>query len=271
MQVGLIAGSGELPIILCKDAKERGYRVVTVALDGLASSDIEGLSDVTRWVGIGKLGDLIATLNAYHVTDAVMAGKVPKALLYKTKITPDMRTMKLLFSLKDRSDDALLRALAAELEKEGIHLLDTATFSPHLLAPRGVMSMREPTKSEWKDIEYGWRIAREVGRLDIGQTIVVKDRAVTAVEAIEGTDETILRGGAWAKGGSVVVKVSKPQQNMKLDVPVVGLTTMSSMVTVKAAVLAVEAGRTIMLQKDSLLNTANAEGIAVVGVSEDSW
>jgi hypothetical protein len=271
MQVGLIAGSGELPVILCRDAKERGYRIIAIALDGLAPPEIEDVADVTRWVGIGKLGDLIDTLNAYHVTDAVMAGKVPKSLLYKTKITPDMRAMKLLFSLKTQSDDALLRALAAELEREGIHLLDTATFSPHLLAPQGVMSARKPTKSEWKDIEYGWSIAREVGRLDIGQTVVIKDRAVMAVEAVEGTDETIRRGGAWAREGSVVVKVSKPQQSMKLDVPVVGLTTISSMAAVKALVLAVEAGRTLMLERDSLLNAADAEGIAVVGVNGNSW
>ncbi len=271
MQVGLIAGSGELPLILCRDAKERGCRVVAIALEDLAAPGIEGLADVTRWLGVGRLGDIIATLKSYRVTEALMVGKVPKSLLYKKKVTPDIRAMKLLFSLKERSDDALLRALAGELEKEGIRLLDTASFSPHLLTPEGVLSMRKPTKDEWKDIEYGWKIAKEIGRLDIGQAVVVKERAVTAVEAIEGTDEAILRGGSYAKGGGVVVKVSKPQQNMKLDVPVVGMNTLSSMVKVKATVLALEAGRSIMVGRDQMLSMAEAEGIAIVGVNEGSW
>lgn len=271
MQVGLIAGTGELPSIIARDAQERGYKVITLALENLASPELQGLSDEIRWINVGKLGDLISALKDHNIKEAIMAGKVPKALLYKQKVTPDLRAVKLLFTLKDKSDDSILRALTAELEKEGIHIVDTATFSPHLLTPEGVLTVNRPTKEEWKDIEFGWKIAKEVGRLDIGQTVVVRDKAVMAVEAIEGTDEAILRGGKYARGGAVVVKVSKPHQDMKLDVPVIGLTTIHSMTTVKARVLALEAQKSIIIDRDRLIAEAESSGISVVGLSHEHF
>lgn len=266
MQVGIIAGAGELPTIIARDARSRGLRVVTAALENLASAELNELSDEIRWVNVGKLGELIETLKRFGTREVIMAGKVPKALLYKSKITPDLRAMKLLFSLKDKSDDAILNALTGELAKEGITVIDTAAVSPHLLTPEGVLTRDRPSKEEWKDIEFGWRIAKEIGRLDIGQTVVVKDRAVMAVEAIEGTDAAILRGGKWAGDGAVVVKVSKPQQDMRLDVPAIGLTTISSMIRIAARVLAVEAQRSIIVERESLIREAEEAGIAVVGV-----
>jgi DUF1009 family protein len=264
--IGIIAGTGELPVIVAKDAKNRGFKVITVALENLASSALNGLSDEIKWINVGRFGELIDTLKSHDIKETVMAGKVPKGLLYKSKITPDLRAMKLLFTLKDRSDDSILNAITKELEREGVHIIDTATFSPHLLTPEGVLTEDYPTKDEWKDIEFGWKIAREIGRLDIGQTVVVKGKAVMAVEAIEGTDETILRGGRLSGQGAVVVKVSKPHQDMRLDVPVIGLNTIKSMINVGARVLAAEAHRSIIINRERLLKDAEEAGISVVGI-----
>ncbi len=267
--IGIIAGTGELPEIIARDARERGIKVVTIALENLASSELGKYSDEIRWINAGKLGTLIDTLKDFKVKEAIMAGKVPKALLYKTKVTPDLRAAKLLFSLKDRSDDSILNAIAKELKKEGINIIDTMAFSPHLLTQEGILTKDPPTKDELKDIEFGWKIAREIGRLDIGQTVVIKNRAVMAVEAIEGTDEAILRGGALAGEGATVVKVSKPQQDMRLDVPVIGIETVKSMTAVRARVLAVEAYRSIMLNRERFIKKAENSGITVVGIKNE--
>lgn len=263
--IGIIAGMGELPKIIAKDARQRGIRVVTVALENLASSDLEKFSDEIKWVNVGKLGTLIDTLKANNVKEVLMAGKVPKALLYKSRIIPDIRATRLLFTLKDKSDDSILRALTDELKREGITVIDTASFSPHLIAQRGVLTEESPSKDEWKDIEFGYKIAKKIGELDIGQTVVIKGQAVMAIEAIEGTDEAIIRGGRWAGNGAVVVKVSKPHQDMRMDVPVVGLSTLKSMIEVRARVLAVEAGKSIILNKERLIKEANEASISVVG------
>jgi DUF1009 family protein len=194
-----------------------------------------------------------------------MAGKVPKALLYKGNITPDLKAMKLLFTLRDRSDDSILLAITRELEKDGITLLNTTDFCQDMLTPEGILTEKGLTEEEWADIRFGWKIAREMGRLDIGQTVVVKGKAVMAVEAIEGTDKAIQRGGAYADAGAVVVKISKPDQDMRFDVPVAGLDTLRAMIKVRARVLALEAKKSILLQKERVLREADEAGIAVVG------
>lgn len=267
MQVGIISGMGELPLIIAGDARQRGYKVIVIALENLASPKLDGVSDEIRWINVGKLGEIIDTLKKCGVREAIMAGKVPKSLLYKSKITPDMRAIKLLFSLKDKSDDTILTGITSELLKEGIKVIDTTAFSPHLMTPEGVLTRSEPTADEWKDVKFGWNIARELGRLDIGQTVVVKDKAVMAVEAIEGTDAAILRGGQLAGDGSVVVKVSKPRQDMRLDVPTVGLSTIRTMLEIKARLLAVESGRSILINRDEMVAAADKAGIAIVGFS----
>jgi DUF1009 family protein len=195
---------------------------------------------------------------------------VPKELLYKSKISPDLREIKLLFALKDRSDDSIMLAIARELKKEGMTLLNTTDFSSRLLTPEGVLTDNGPTEEEWKDIAFGWGIAKEMGRLDIGQTVVIKSQAVMAIEAIEGTDEAIKRGGKLAGSGSVVIKVSKPHQDMRFDVPVVGLATLRSMLEVNARVLTVEAEKSILLKRERLLKEANEAGIAVVGFKDNT-
>jgi len=269
MQIGIIAGAGELPLVIAQDAKNRGYRVVTAALEHLASPDLEALSDRFCWINVGKLGALIDYLKAEQATEAIMAGKVPKALLFKAKIVPDMRAVKLLFSMKDRTDDGILRALTGELQQEGIRIVDTASFSPDLLMPSGVITRSRPSQDEWKDIMFGWTIAKGIGSMDIGQTVVVKGKAVMAVEAIEGTDEAILRGGSYANGGAIVVKVSKPHQDMRLDVPAIGLMTLDTMIRAGARVLALEAGKSIIIDRQKMIARADEAGITIVGVTPE--
>lgn len=270
MQIGIIAGMGELPVIIAKDARERGYKVITVALETLASLEMDSVSDEIRWVNPGKFGELIDILKKHQIKEAIMAGKVPKSLLYKSKITPDLRAVKLLFSIKDKSDDAILNAITKELAGEGIEIIDTTKFSPHLLTPVGCLTRKKPDEEQWKDIEFGWKIAKEIGKLDIGQTVVIKGKAVMAIEAIEGTDEAILRGGKWAGDGAVVVKVSKPQQDMRMDVPAVGPDTLKSMEKVNAKVLALEAHRSMIVDRETVIRAAESAGIVIVGISSET-
>jgi len=266
-KIGLIAGTGELPIAIANEARSLGYTVIAIALEPLADESLSSYVDEIKWVNVGKLGKILDTLKRHDLREVVMAGKVSKTLLYKSKITPDLRAMKLLLSLRDRSDDSVLLAITKELEKEGIRLLDIPRFSSGLVAPQGVLTQERPTKNDMKDIEFGWKIAKEMGRLDIGQTVVVKDQAVMAIEAIEGTDEAIRRGGKLAGEGAVVVKVSKPRQDMRFDVPVVGPDTLKSMREVNARVLAVESGKSIILNKDRVIKESGKSGIVIVGYS----
>ncbi|MDI6801175.1 MAG: UDP-2,3-diacylglucosamine diphosphatase LpxI [Thermodesulfovibrionales bacterium] len=263
--IGIIAGMGELPVIIARDAKERGFKVITAAIENLASFELAEISDEIKWINVGKLGELINTLKSYGVKETIMAGKVPKTIIYKSKVIPDLRAIKLFFSLKDKNDDSILNAITKELKEEGISVIDTVVFSPHLLTPEGLLTKIPLTQDEWNDIEFGYKIAKEIGKLDIGQTVVVKGQAVMAVEAIEGTDETIIRGGNLAGEGSVVVKVSKPQQDMRLDVPAVGIDTLKSMIKVKASALAIEANRSIIINKERLIKEAEEAGISIVG------
>jgi len=266
-KLGLIAGMGDLPKIIAHEARSQGYSVFAIALEPIADGSLSSYVDDIQWVNIGKFGNLITTLKKSGIQEAVMAGKVSKSLLYKSRIRPDMRAMKLLLSLKNRSDDSILLAITEELEKEGIHLQEITRFSSTILTPEGVLTSKRPTKDEWDDIAFGWSIAKEIGRLDIGQTVVVKNRAVMAVEAIEGTDEAIRRGGQLAGKNAVVVKVSKPNQDMRFDVPAVGVQTLTTMAEVGAKVLAVESGKSLLLDKEHILLEAKRARLALVGYS----
>jgi hypothetical protein len=267
-KLGLIAGIGELPLAVAEEARTKGYEVIAVGLEPLANKALSSAVNEMQWINVGKLGDIIGYLKKSGVKKAVMAGKVPKSLLYKSKITPDLRAIKLLFTLKDKSDDSILLAIARELKKDGITLLNTTEFTTSLLAPEGVITTEGPTENEWKDIAFGWKIAKEIGRLDIGQTVVIRNQAVMAIEAIEGTDEAIRRGGILAGGGAVIIKVSKPQQDMRFDVPVVGPDTIRSMIAVQARVLAVESQKSILLQRERIAREAEAAGMSIVGISD---
>jgi hypothetical protein len=270
--LGLIAGMGGLPVAIANEAKKMGYKVIAIALQPPADETLKPIADDFYKIRIGNLGGLLALLKKMSITEAVMAGKVPKRLLYENKkdLIPDIKAMKLLFSLKDRSDDTIMKAVVRELEKSGVKIHKTITFTKNLLAPEGVITRKKPTKDDLRDIKFGWQIAKKMGALDIGQTVVVKNMAVMAVEAIEGTDEAIKRGGLLAGKDAVVVKVSKPQQDMRFDVPVVGTETLRTMKKAGATVLAIETAKCIILDRDQFINEANRAGIAVVGISLDT-
>jgi DUF1009 family protein len=271
--LGLIAGMGELPRAVASEAKKRGYKVVAIALHPPADESLKPLVDNFHKVHIGRFGEIIKILKNSSAAEVVMAGKVPKTLLYKHKksIIPDLRAIKILFSLRDRSDSTFLQAVTAELEKEGIRLLKTTTFTRDNITPQGVLTKKQPKKSQWNDIAFGWKMAKGIGKLDLGQTIVVKGLAVMAVEAIEGTDEAILRGGKLAENDAVIVKVSKPRQDMRLDVPVVGIDTLSAMKKAEAKILALEAGKSIIIDKERFIREADKAGISVVGISSEQF
>ncbi len=276
-KLGIIAGIGSLPHAVATEAKNAGYEVIGIAFqlgdefsESPTSNSLESVADEFHKISIGKFGSLISLLKKLSIREAVFAGKVPKNLLYKNKkkIIPDLKTLKMLFSLKNRSDDTIMTLVVKELENNGITIHKTTEFTKNLLAPEGVLTTRKPTKSDLEDLEFGWEIARKMGHLDIGQTVVVKDKAVMAVEAIEGTDEAIKRGGLLANKGAVIIKVSKPHQDMRFDVPAVGLETLHSMKRADAKMLAIEAGKCIIVDKEKFINEANKAGITVVGIKK---
>ena len=254
--------------MFAEEAKRGGYHVVAVAHRGETDEAIEQTADELTWIYVGQLGKIIRTFQRSGVTEAVMAGGIRKVKLFGN-FRPDLRGARFLAKIKSREDDALLRGIADELASEGIRILESTLCLPHIISTDGVLTKRSPRPEQWDDIKLGFQIAKEIGRLGIGQTVVVKNQVVLAVEAVEGTDAAILRGGALGKSGCVVVKVSKPQQDLRFDVPAVGVDTVERLCEVDAAVLAVEAGKTILLEKDKLLGQADLGGIAVVGVSAE--
>ncbi|HEY1372583.1 MAG TPA: UDP-2,3-diacylglucosamine diphosphatase LpxI [Candidatus Binatia bacterium] len=265
-KLGLIAGNGKFPLIFAAQAKREGVELITVAHRGETLEDIERVGGDVTWVYVGELGKIIRTFQDAGVSEAVMVGGIKKVKLF-SNFRPDLRGAAFLARVRSREDDQLLRGVAAELEKDGIRVLESTLFLSQIIPGEGVLTRRSPTAEEWEDIRLGFEAAKEIGRLGIGQCVVVKRRVVVAVEAVEGTDAAIRRGGELGKDGFVAVKVSKPQQDLRFDVPAVGLDTIRMMRDLKGAVLAVEAGRTILIEKDELIAEAERGGIAVVGVS----
>lgn len=267
-KLGLIAGNGRFPLIFAEEAKRAGYHIVAVAHRGETDEAIERTADELTWIYVGQLGKIIRAFQRSGVTEAVMAGGIRKVKLFGN-FRPDLRGARFLAKVKSREDDVLLRGIADELAGDGIRILESTLCLPHIISTGGVLTQRSPRPEEWEDIKLGFQTAKEIGRLGIGQTVVVKKQVVLAVEAVEGTDAAILRGGALAKSRCVVVKVSKPQQDLRFDVPAVGVDTVERLREVGAAALAVETGKTILLEKEKLLRQADSYGIAVVGVSAE--
>ena len=264
-RLGLIAGNGRFPIIFADNARKLGYHVSAVAHEGETDPELANHVDRIHWIKIGQLNKLINAFKDDQVHQAVMLGGIKKTHVFTT-VRPDFRTLALATRLALWKDDDILRELAKELEKEGITICESTFGLEGILAEEGILTSRKPSDREWEDIRYGWDVAHDIGRLDIGQCVVVKDRVVVAVEAVEGTDEAIKRGGNLAKDGAVVVKRCKPQQDMRFDLPAIGPRTIDIMASVKASVLAVEAGRTIVLDRDLTLQKAQSARIAVVGL-----
>ncbi len=253
------------PLMVADAAREKGLRVVAVAHEGETDPLLAQKVDELTWVKLGQLGRLIKVLKKAGVTKTVMAGTINKKKMFEN-VRPDLRGLTLMSKLAIFHDDDILRAVARELQREGIHIVSSAEHLPELLAPRGNLTRRKPNQEEREDVEFGWKIAKELGRLDIGQCVVVRRKTVLAMEAIEGTNETILRGGKLAKEKAVVVKVSKPNQDMRFDVPAVGPDTIEVMAQVKASVLAIEAGKTLIFDKLGMISYADRLRIVIVSL-----
>lgn len=264
-RIGLIAGNGRFPIIFADNARRLGYTVSAVAHIGETAPELEQHVERIHWIKIGQFNKLIHALKEDGVQQAVMLGGVSKTHVFTT-VRPDFRALALAGRLRTWKDDAILREVAAELEREGIQIRESTFGLTGILVEEGTLTKRSPTKKEWEDIDFGWDMAHEIGRLDIGQCVVIKDRVVVAVEAVEGTDETIRRAGALGREGVVVVKRSKPQQDLRFDLPAVGPNTIETMEAVHASVLALEAARTVLLDRDETLRKAERAGIAIVGI-----
>jgi len=267
-KIGLIAGNGRFPLIFAQEAKKAGLEVVALAIKKETSPSLENLVDRIHWVDVGQLGDLIEICKKEGITRAVMAGQVRHTRLF-SQVKLDARAMALLAGVKDKKANSLLGAVADELSREGIELINSGTYLSHLLPSPGILTRRKPTQKEWQDIEFGHKMAKEIAGLDIGQTVVVKDQAVLAVEGMEGTDLAIKRGGKLGRRDVVVVKVSKPQQDRRFDLPIVGERTVEVLKEAKAKVFAFSARNTILLNRKKVVKRANQNGISLVAIKEE--
>ena len=272
--IGLLAGSGRFPIVFAEKARSLGIGVVCVGLRHEADPQLAEMVQRFHWAGIAKLGRIIGCFKRAGVRRVVMAGKVKKAaFMHKPwrlfSLLPDWRMIRFWYrrSRRDNRDDSVLQELIAEFATEGLRCESALDLCPELLVRPGVLTRRQPSAREERDIAFGWELAKEMGRLDVGQSVAVKERAVLAVEAIEGTDLAIARAGELCPaGGFVVVKVAKPQQDMRFDVPTVGCTTIETLHRAGGCVLAIEAGKTILLDETDTIARANHHGISIVAL-----
>ncbi|HKP71278.1 MAG TPA: UDP-2,3-diacylglucosamine diphosphatase LpxI [Pyrinomonadaceae bacterium] len=264
MKFGLIAGNGQFPFLVVEGARKQGASLSVVAIKEETDKRIDDVADSVKWVGIGQLGKMIDFFKNEGVTSAMMAGQVKHVQIFSGSL-PDVRMLKMLWNLPKRNTDSLIGGVADELAKEGIELIDSTHFLQDHLAPSGKLTKREPTDIEAGNIEYGLHIADEIARLDLGQTIVVRAKACVAIEAMEGTDATIRRAGELANGKLTVVKVAKPDQDMRFDVPVVGVPTIETMIAAGATCLSITAGKTLIFDRDEMLKLANKNNICIVG------
>ncbi len=268
-RVGLLAGIGMLPVEFMRAAQSQGHQVVVIAVVPEIESALKEEADAFYEINVAKLNKILTTLRQEGVTDVTMLGKVTKELLMQGLTMPDLRTIKVLSKLRNRKDDTIMLAIVAEIEKEGMRVADQTYYLQPLMPDVGVYSKKKPTKEQMADIRFGVQVAKEMGRLDIGQTVVVKTQAVMAIEAIEGTDACIRRGGQLGRGDSVVVKTAKPNQDVRFDVPAVGVKTLVSMIESGCNVLAMEAKRTIFVEQEKVLAIADKHGIVICAVSEE--
>jgi DUF1009 family protein len=265
MRYGLIAGNGRFPFLVLDGARRAGVDLSVAAIREETDPEIERAAERVIWVGIGQLGKMIRFFKREGVERAIMAGQVKHVQIFSGAL-PDVRMLRMLLRLPRRNTDALIGAVADELASEGIELIDSTFFLQDHLAEVGTLTRRAPDKREEGDIEYGLEVAREIARLDLGQTIVIRGRACVAIEAMEGTDATILRAGMLARGRLTVVKVAKPSQDMRFDVPVIGVPTIESMIEAGATCLCITARKTLMFDREQILKLANEKRIALVAV-----
>lgn len=266
--VGLIAGNGVLPRLFAQGARAAGLRIVALAHRGETDPALAQHVDAIEWIRLGQLGRMTHVLRRHGVRRAVLAGGIGRVAAF-TQVRPDFGALKVVARLRSFGDDALLRAIAAYFEAEGVQIVAPTDYVPEILAPEGHLAGPAMSKAAWRDVVLGARTARLLGQADVGQTAIVKNGHVLALEAVEGTDEAIRRGGRFGGAGAVVVKLSKPGQDPRFDLPAIGPGTITVMASVGATLLAVEAGRTLLLDAPELLRAASKAGITVVGVAPE--
>lgn len=264
MKFGLIAGNGQFPFLVVEGARKSGASLAVVAIKEETDPLIDRVAENVAWVGIGQLGKMISFFKSHAVEKVMMAGQVKHVQIFSGAM-PDVRMVKMLWRLPRRNTDALIGGVAEELAREGIQLIDSTHFIKDHLPGEGVLTKRRPNDTERENVEYGLHIAHELGRLDLGQTVVVRAKACVAIEAMEGTDATIRRAGELANGKLTVVKVAKPNQDMRFDVPVVGVPTIESMTAAGATCLSITAGKTLIFDRDEMIRLANLNKIVIIG------
>ncbi len=268
--LGIIAGNRKFPQIFAEEARRTGIKkLVAVAFEGETEPAIESLVDHVEWMKLGQLGKLIEAFKKNQIRDVVMVGQIAPKNLFKD-LRLDVRMGMLLACLKKRNAETIFGAIAQELAKDGLCLVPHAPFLERLIPKAGGLTKRKPTKEEKEDLEFGFRVGKSIASLDIGQTVVIKRGTVLAVEAFEGTDATLLRGGKLGNGDAVAVKVTKPGQDMRFDIPCIGITTIETLKRANIRTLGIEAGKTLLLEKESLLEKANQADLAITAIEEPS-
>ena len=274
--IGLLAGSGRFPVLFAEAAREQGYEVACVGLRHEAPDVLRTICTSFDEVSVSKLGGMIRAFKRRKVKRVVMAGKVTKSVMYTplkvVRLCPDLRMARFWYKTLrgDHRDDSILLSLIAEFERDGMTFDSALDYCPELLVKAGVLTKRAPSADELKDVEFGWALAKEMGRLDVGQSVAIKEQAAVAVEAIEGTDRCIERAGQLCRaGGWTLVKVAKPEQDMRFDVPTVGVSTIENLRKARARVLAIEAGRTIVIDQAEVVELANRYGLTIVALNRD--
>jgi UDP-2,3-diacylglucosamine hydrolase len=263
---GLIAGNGKFPFLVLEAARSQGIDMVVVAIKEETYPEIEQHAKTVHWMSLGQLGKLIKTFKSEGVNRAIMAGQVKHKQIFSS-IVPDLKMLQLLASLAVKNTDSLIGAVAKMLESEGIHLMDSTLFLQPLLPEPGLITARAPAGEEQRDLDYGYKIARELGRLDLGQSVVVCDGACVALEAMEGTDAVIERAASLVNGRPIrVIKLAKPNQDLRFDVPVIGPATVRLMSRLKATALSIEARKTLMIDREEIVREANGAGISIIAV-----
>lgn len=265
-RIGLIAGNGQFPILFAQAASACGNEIIAIAVREETSPELANYVHKIIWIGIGELKEFFQIMEKEKLKKVVMAGQIRPTHIFNKNIPMDEDLKKFLKTVRDKRANSLLGEIAKRLRRMGIRLLNSSTFLKNYFVPRGPLTNVTPSPAQWQDIRFGRSIARRIAGLDIGQTVVVKDKAILAIEAIEGTDEAIKRGGRLGKDAAVVVKVSKPHQDMRFDIPLVGPTTIDSLVTASCAVLAMEAGKTLFLEKEQCLKIAQENNICLLGI-----
>ncbi len=265
-KIGIIAGNRKFPIVFSQAARLRGFSVVAIAIKGDTSRRLKKCVDKIYWLGLADFSKIFDIFKKEGISRVVMAGQISPHRLFGKEINRDPELKEMLSQIKDKRADTIFGAIAAKLKDHDLELIDSTTFIGDFLPAKGTLTKKEPALETRQDIHFGFELARHIGNLDIGQTVAVKHKAIVAVEALEGTDNLIRRAGRLARGGITVVKVSKPKQDMRFDIPVVGLNTVKNLVRAGAACLAIEAGKTLFIDKEQAVRLADRKGICIVAV-----